>query len=107
MRFVSKPVHVNAQYVTDDNLEQVAEWCGGTVGCHLLTDGSVHRYLKFPRANAASTATIAGTWVVQRADGVWVAMSDEEFRSTFDPASSEQDTETDAAVMSTSTGEEE
>jgi len=82
-RFVRKPLFVDAVQVTAENLEKLAELCGGTIGRkgHRQFIRLYLQYVRTPR----QTVAFPGDWITKVGDTfkVWTNKS---FRETFDPA---------------------
>jgi hypothetical protein len=82
--YVRKPFEVEAAQVTADNLEEVAQWCQGT----LMTEGpdeNPRRFIKVQVARALNerqTKAYPGDWVLYAGTGFKV-YTDKAFKKTF------------------------
>lgn len=81
-RYTRKPVHVDAIQVTPENIDMLAQWCGGEltragedVELHIKVD--VHT----PR-NERQTQAFVGDWLLYHDKGFKV-YTDEAFKKTF------------------------
>jgi hypothetical protein len=80
-----KPFFVEGVQVTDENLEAVADWCGGEIRTqHTMSDGD-KRYIKVRVHHPISerqTKAYAGDWVLFSGNGYKV-YTDAAFVKTF------------------------
>ena len=70
-RYVRKPFTVDAVQVTDNNLEQVSEWCGFDIRTQKV-NGEEKRYIKVRVKNPQSerqTKAFAGDWILYADQG--------------------------------------
>jgi hypothetical protein len=84
-KFVRRPFEVEAVQVTDENLVEVAKWCGGTIR---KVDFTNKRYIKvkvFRPLNEKQTQAFPGDWLVFANTGYKV-YADKAFHSVFQPA---------------------
>lgn len=81
-RFVRKPLHVNAIRVTHENMEAVAEWCGGVMGKQGHRQ-FIRLYLKYART-PRQTVAYSGDWIT-RVGTTFKVWTNKSFRETFDP----------------------
>jgi len=71
-RYCRKPFHVEAIQVTDDNMEEIAAWCGGEIRTSNVKDHATQqevsaRYVKVPVRHPLSerqTKAFVGEWVL-------------------------------------------
>lgn len=105
-KYLRKPFVVDAVQVTEENIEKVAEWCGGQV--KERPDRKTHvklRYVKVPVYRSMSrrqTEAYIGDWVLQAGKGFKVYI-DKAFANTFE----EPDTSEGELVAVQSQGGEE
>jgi hypothetical protein len=87
-----KPLQVEAIQVTDDNLYEIAKWCGGDVHTHPV-NSKKHIEVKVlhPLHKKQSRAAI-GDWVLKSEQGFKI-YADSAFRKGFEPAQMELPTE--------------
>ena len=80
-----KPFRVNAVQVTKDNLDEVAEWCKGTVEDREVKDGKgVHVKVNVHRPmNERQTKAFVGDWVLESTLGLKV-YTQRAFESSFE-----------------------
>ena len=86
-RYATKPVVVEAIRISKDNIQWVADWCGGDVNASYIAYGRMYpeagkefpeRISKLPEFNA-----YIGEWVVKFKDGLFAPMSDKEFNKKY------------------------
>lgn len=90
--FVRKPFYIKALRVTDVNLEEVAEWCGGEVQVFEedTPENEPPRYVKFVKVkvhrplNERQTRAQIGDWILQAGSGFKV-YTDRAFHNSFEP----------------------
>lgn len=96
-KFVRKPFYVDAVQVTKDNLEQVAQWCGGTVA---KDENSGQPYIQVDVFNPTDvpdhSRAYVGRWILQAATGYKVYKTKGFFRS-FDQVTELSKPQADAA----------
>lgn len=84
--YARKPFKVEAIRATEENLQEIATWCGGTV--ETLTRGTTERkYVKVPVIRAWSenqTRLFVGNWVL-KSDRGWRVFTDTAFHRVFEP----------------------
>lgn len=76
---------VEARPVTEANILDVANWCGGTV-CSGIRHGVETRYISSDRifgGNSRQAKAYIGDWVVFSDVGKWKFYTDSAFRKTF------------------------
>lgn len=79
--FDRNPFQVTAAQVTEDNIDEVADWCGGRV--RTPTNGEVHVKVDVRRPlNVRQTQAFVGCWVLQAGSGFKV-YTDSAFRDNF------------------------
>lgn len=84
--FARKPFSVEAIQVTEKNLEDVADWCGGEIRTQHVSGGD-KRYIKVRVHHPISdrqTRAYIGDWVTRSASGHKV-YNDNAFTKSFDP----------------------
>lgn len=91
-RFVRRPFEVDAVQITPENIENVAKWCGGTIGCQTYIDESgqvstvhfVEVDVIRPK-NKRQTMGFPNDWVLKTNTGFKV-YTDRGFKASFEPA---------------------
>lgn len=91
-KFSSKPFVVDAVQVTEENFDDVVEWCGGDVRTQratLIGDGEEDkRYIKVrvsrPLSEKQSQAFV-GDWVLLNSNSRYKVYTDKAFNANFDP----------------------
>jgi hypothetical protein len=81
-KFVKKPVEIDAELVTEDNLSIIAEWCGGFIDINDLTgDRSISIYTLegIMRANV-------GDWIIKGVKGEFYPCRADIFEATYESA---------------------
>lgn len=85
--YATKPVVVEAIRISKDNIQWVADWCGGEVHESYIAYGRMYsedgqefpqRISKLPEFNA-----YIGDWVVKFKDNLFSPMSDKEFNKKY------------------------
>lgn len=79
--YIRRPFLVDAVLVDEENMEEVAAWCGG----ELLQDGR-GKYIKVtvPRAlNDYQTQARIGHWVLSHDGGSFKVYTEKAFKATF------------------------
>lgn len=80
-KYVRKPFEVEAVEVTEENIEDVAEWCQGT----LMSDNRPFIKVRVARAlNERQTKAYPGDWVLYAGTGFKV-YTPKAFHKTFEP----------------------
>ena len=84
-KFIRKPFTIDAIRVTEDNLEQIAKWCGGEF--HGETRGKKEvRYIKVPVTNPLNerqTKAYVGDWVLHSKSS-WKSYTNRAFEDSFE-----------------------
>lgn len=92
-RWTHKPLYVQAVLVTAENMDDVAEWCDGTI-CTVEDDGKdpvdYIRVATIRPIRQRQTQAFEGDWVLKTAVGLKV-YTDKAFKKSFDPAPDESD----------------
>lgn len=88
-RFVRKPFYVDAVQVTQENMEQVAEWCNGDIRQQKNKKSNfAPKYIKVRVARPMTerqTKAYVGDWVLYAGTGYKV-YTDKAFKQCFDKA---------------------
>lgn len=83
LKYVRKPFEVDAVEVTEDNMQEVAEWCQGTV--HDIPNGRPFIKVRVARAlNERQTKAFVGDWVLYAGIGFKV-YTKKAFNRSFEP----------------------
>jgi hypothetical protein len=86
-KFVRKPFYVDAVQVTDENMEDVAAWCNGTVVTKDLKTGEdITPYIQvrvLRPLNDKQTKAYPGNWVLYAETGYKI-YTDKARKATFD-----------------------
>lgn len=83
-KFVRKPFAVEALQVTEENLEEVATWCGGKV----RQDEDGQKYVKVQvknALNARQTEARPGCWVLKSGEVSFKVYGEYAFTKSFQP----------------------
>lgn len=78
VKYVRKPFEVQAVQVTEENFEEIAEWCNGTivtVRTPKAADGQAKRYIKVNVSrplNERQTQAYVGDWLLEAEKGLKV-----------------------------------
>lgn len=81
-QFVRKAFYVTGVQVTEDNMAEVAEWCGGTV----RENGEGHLFIKVHTTKAIydrQTRALPGDWVL-KAGKNWKVYTNKAFEEVFE-----------------------
>ena len=85
--YARKPFLVEAVQVTTENIQAIAEWCGGKLGHKPATDKYPETdYIKVPVKRPLThrqTLAYPGDWVLFNGKG-WKVYLDEAFQKSFD-----------------------
>lgn len=84
-KYARKPFFVDAVRVTEDNLDQIAQWCGGEIRTKVIK-GEANKYVHVPvkRAlNVRQTQAFIGDWVLYAGSGFKV-FTHKAFETYFD-----------------------
>ena len=88
-KFVRKPFYIDAVQVTEDNLQEVADWCQGDVRTGRISeDRGTGKYVKVRvhhALNERQTKAFVGDWVLYAGTGFKV-YTPNAFAKSFDPA---------------------
>jgi hypothetical protein len=82
VKSLRKPFHVEAVRVTRDNLEEVREWCNGTLEKDDKNRDYIHVEVKHP-LNPKQEQAYVGDWVLLSASGFKV-YTNSAYRNNFD-----------------------
>lgn len=86
-RYIRKPLYVDAVRITEENFDEIAEWCQGEVQQE-ETPGGTKRYIKVrvhnPK-NTRQTQAIVGDWLLYTERGYKIYTS-KAFHASFDRA---------------------
>jgi hypothetical protein len=84
-RYVHTPLYVNAVQVTPDNMQQVANWCGGQI-LNQPADNRPYILVEVVRPlKSRQGQAFAGDWVLETAVG-WKVYFDKAFKRDYMPA---------------------
>lgn len=86
-KYERKPFYIDAVQVTDENIQEVAEWCHGLLH-HIDGDDPKSLFIKVDVKNPLSsrqTQAFAGDWVLSSKSGFKV-YTDRAFKANFIPA---------------------
>lgn len=100
LKFVHKPLYVEAIEVTDDNMIEVAKWCGGEIHSYQPKVGEARNYIKVPVKNALNerqTQAFAGDSVL-KVGGTFKAFTAKAFAKSFNPIAEEPCGRTDTTA---------
>jgi hypothetical protein len=84
-KFIRKPFTIDAVRVTEENLEEVAKWCGGDVTTETRGKKEV-RYIKVPVTNPLNerqTKAYVGDWVLHSKSS-WKSYTNRAFDDSFE-----------------------
>lgn len=87
-KFVRKPFYVDAVQVTDENMHEVAQWCGGQVQQELT---QVKPYIKVRvhrPLNERQSRAFVGDWVLYGVTGGYKVYTPKAFENSFEGATS-------------------
>jgi len=78
-----KPLIVEAVQVTDENIYDVAKWCGGDVRTNTTTNKKFIQLEVIHPQNPSQTKALAGNWILKSDQGykIW---SDSAFKKGFE-----------------------
>lgn len=85
-KFIRKPFFVDALRVTEENIEQIAKWCGGTIESEKRGKKDVS-YILVPVSNPLSDRqkkAFVGDWVLY-SNGNWKSYTHRAFEASFEP----------------------
>jgi len=86
-KYVRKPFTVEGIQVSEENLEQVADWCGGHVRTQTTMSDGAKRYVKVnvrePKTNRQTKAYV-GDWILL-SDGGYKVYTQSAFEKSFQP----------------------
>lgn len=95
-QFKTKAVAIEAEQLTDDNVEELARLCGGVIveEIHPRHPDRKYRGINVPTAQSGNVRLSQGQWLVRDAFGRFGVLSDREFNQDFEdvekpPASQE------------------
>ena len=74
-KYVRKPFEVRALQVTEENFEEVAKWCGGSIVTTRSPEGETKRYIKVNVSrplNERQTQAYVGDWLLEADKGLKV-----------------------------------
>lgn len=77
--FVTRPTYVQAIQVTEENIYQVATWCGG----HVHTEGTKYIDVPMNSKKPEERNAYVGRWITRRKDGVWRVYTNKSFIRNF------------------------
>lgn len=100
-KFLRKPFYVDAVRVTEENIEEVAEWCEGEV-----RSAEKGRYIKVRvrrPLNVRQTCAHIGDWVLSAGSGFKV-YTPKGFKESFDPAENSAPAQTEALFAEANVG---
>lgn len=86
-KYIRKPIYVNAVRVTEENFEQIAEWCQGEIDTEVLGTGETKRFIKVRVHNPKhprQTKAFVDDWLLYTERGYKVYTS-KAFHASFDP----------------------
>jgi len=84
VRYVHKPLYVNAIQVTPENMAAISEWCKGSI-VSATSEKEQHIKVQVKRAlNVRQTEAFAGDWVL-KVSGGWKVYTHEAFSRDFKP----------------------
>lgn len=88
-KYTRKPFDVDAAQVTEENLEQLAEWIPGAEIREQKVNGEPKRYIKLKVKNSQNerqTKAFVGDWVLYSDSGSgWKVYTQNAFARTFEP----------------------
>jgi len=79
-----KPLTVEAVQVTEDNLYDIAKWCGGDVRTHNVTGKKFIQVDVLHPLNPKQTKATVGEWVLKSGQGFKI-FSDAAFKKGWEP----------------------
>ena len=86
-RYQKNPIEVHAVQVTDQNLADVAQWCGGTfVSTMLPVNPPIHVKEIHIKTLEGIMAAQPGDWVIQGVKGEFYPCRGDVFLATYTPA---------------------
>lgn len=77
MKFKKKPVIIEARQITDENINEVREWCGGKKNREILNGFLV------PTLEGAHIAKI-GDWIIKGIKGEFYPCKPDIFEATYE-----------------------
>jgi hypothetical protein len=86
--YVRKPFEVKAVRVTEENMDDVADWCSGKLRTNSYNVPYIHVDVR-PFVNARQTKAFVGDWILFAARGFKV-YTDKAFRASFVPVEEEK-----------------
>lgn len=101
--YARRQFEIEAVQVTDENIGQVAAWCGGKLRSYTNEEGFEIPFIKVQVArplNVKQTQAHAGDWVLKAGTGFKV-YTDKAFERCFEPVDQlERDIEREVAIAS-------
>lgn len=92
-QFVRKPIYVDAVRVTDDNFDEIADWCQGEIQQDKVPGkGTGKKYIRVRAHNPINnkqTKAYVGDWILYTAKGYKV-YTNRAFRASFDTVDREE-----------------
>ena len=91
-KYVRKPIEIQAVQVTDENMQEIAEWCKGQLRVAVNPRGTREMYIKVQSIRPITerqTMAFTGDWVLYAAPGFRV-YTDNAFTSHFEKVPEEQ-----------------
>ena len=82
IRYMKRPTYVEAAFLTDDNIKDVAEWIEGQA----VIDPIHGKYIVIPKAPAAINRVRVGEYVVRYANGTIARADLDSFLETYTAA---------------------
>jgi hypothetical protein len=86
VKYIRKPFEVDAVQVTADNMQEVADWCSGTIVVEKDKQDKLQQFIKVNAVNVTSdrqTQAFVGDWVLSNGNGYKV-YTNKAFSRTFD-----------------------
>lgn len=82
-RYMRNPFYVEAVQVADDNMEKIADWCGGRIKDDERQSKKYVRVWVTQVVKERQTKAFAGDWVVKLKDGGYKIYTDGSFERSF------------------------
>lgn len=81
-RYVKKPIQVEAVLLTRDNIDRIANWCGGEINKFIDTDGTVRKSIKIHTLEGDHMAQI-GDYIIRGIVGEFYPCRGDIFEMTY------------------------
>ena len=88
MKFRKKPVVIEAFHLTEDNIEALERWCGGSIKGTLLP--RLERVIDIQTLEGEMRANI-GDWVIKGIKGEFYPCKPDIFKETYEEVKEEKD----------------